>query len=561
MRRITTAAVAAVALVLGGLGVLPAQAATSTQGTVTVKVTAPGGAPIDGVSIAISPAEGWDYDYGTTSAAGTYKSGNLTPGTYSIKAELYWPTGVAPVTKSVTISAGWDSSITIALSGIQSLSGKVTQNGKALAKGDVTITSAAGDYYSAPVNNGTYSALVLPGKTYDVYVRAPWPATSYLTTYAGSTVREIDAKKIAVSATAGARADIALYTKLGKITGVVRDSKGKPVAGASVSVNATNRTAYGSATSAANGTYTIQGLPAGRYEVGAYKGSSTSYNAAKAKSYTVRAGATTKTSVSIKGAPKGAITLKVKASKTVWKRAGGVCATATTTKGGWGGQACATSKTKKLTIKGLAGGTYKVTLDGTNQSYKVVVKSSKTTTKTVTRPTGTSISGTARSSSNKILAGAHVQIVDGNGTSLGSTMTSSKGRYTVPGAVKGTYRVHVSPAKPTSGAPTAKKLTVKKGKKATANVRLTKGAVISGKITTTSGKGIAGMYVDVFGAGWGSAVTNSKGEYKVYGLVKGTYKVSAIDPNVGGYYNTKATTVKVSTGKAKKAKTLKATAG
>ena len=541
---------------------MPAQAATATQGSVTVKVTAPGGAPIESASVAVTALTGWEGDWGSTDSAGSFRTENLDPGSYHVEATVWTGGGQFTAKKTVTITANRDSAETLVVNGIQVLSGKVTKSGKALAKGSATVASSSGDSYTAEIKNGSYRALVAPGKTYTVTIYPEYPSPAFLTTYSGSTVREVDATKINVTASAPATANIAVYAKLGKITGVVKDAKGKPVAGASVWVSATNRTGYGNATSAANGRYTIEGLPAGRYEVSASKGTSSSYSAAKGKSYTVKAGATTKTAVTVRSLPKGAITLKVKASSSVWKRPAGVCATAMTSKGAWG-YACADKKSKKLTINGLAAGTYKVALDGTNQTYKIVVKKNRTTTRSVTRPTGTSVSGTVRSSSNKVLANALVVISDANGTRLGSAMTSSKGRYTVPGAVKGTYVVDVAPAKASSGAYAGKKFTVKKGKKATANVRLVKGASISGKITTTSGKGIAGMNVYVVGANGGVyyATTNAKGQYKVSGLLKGTYQVSSRDTYLGGYYNTKSTKVTVATGKTKRAATLKANAG
>lgn len=560
MRRLTTAAVAAAALVLGGLGVLPAQAATATLGSVTVTVTAPGGAPIADAYVTLS---GPDYDGGSTDASGTFRSDDLDPGAYNLEVQIWSPSGYNPASRSVTIVAGQDGAETVTVDGLQVLSGKVTRGGAPVDKGFVSVDGGAGKSYYAQLTNGTYSTLVASGTTYKVLVYPDYTSVpTFLPTYANGTVREVDAARVAVRADAAATANIATYSKLGRITGVVRDSKGKPVAGADIWVSASNRTGYGSARSAANGTYTVEGLPAGRYEVHATKGTTTSYSAAKGASYSVKAGATTKTAVTVRSLPKGAITLKVKASSSVWKRTAGVCATAMTSKGLWAGGSCADKKTKKLTIKGLAAGTYKVTLDGTNQTSKVVVKKNRTTTKSVTRPTGTSVSGTVRSASNKVLAKANVQIYDGNGTMLGAATTNSKGRYTIPGAVKGTYRVDVRPAKASSGAFAGKKFTVKSGKKAAANARLVKSATVSGKVTSTSGKAIAGMNVTVFGpSGFGYATTNAKGEYKVSGLLKGTYQVTSTDPYVGGYYNTKSAKVKVSTGKTSKAATLKAVAG
>lgn len=175
VRRPLAAAVAAVALVLGGFGTLPAQAASATQGTVTVKVTAPGGAPIVGAVVNIMGDV--DYDEGITGTAGTYRSRGLEPGTYLIDADVEFGSGETAMS-TVTISAALDSTATLTVAGVQVISGKVTIGGEALASGVVYIEtidpSAGAGTYSATVTNGTYSALVAPGRAYRVHVSDDW---------------------------------------------------------------------------------------------------------------------------------------------------------------------------------------------------------------------------------------------------------------------------------------------------------------------------------------------------------------------------------------------------
>lgn len=560
MKRLTLAAVSAVALALTGFGVVPAQAATSTTGKVTVKTVAPGGGIVPDVYVSLNGDDDWAF--GSTGSSGTYTTGELSPGTYSLTANVYSAV-TSEVTRQVVVTANKDTTVTVTMTGVQVITGKVTANGKNVASGNVSATSSTNSYYGE-VKNGAYS-LVVPAGRYTVEVNDSWasPTTTFLTTYSGSTVREVDARTISVASSSTATVNIAAYATIGSIKGTVVDAKGKPVSGASVAANGVNRTGWAYSTTDAKGSYTLTGLPAGRYSVYAYKGALQS-DYMSSKTSTVKTGKTTAAKVVVRkpAAHKGSIVLKVKASKSVWKR-GNVCATAFTSKGYYAGEACATSKKKTLTITGLPKGTYKVALNGTNASTKIVVKKNKKTTKTVTRAAGTTIGGTARTSSGKVLKKGQVDVFDANGTWLGRAKTSSKGKFSVPGAISGSYTVTVTSAKASDGAQVSKKVTVKKGKKATTSVRLVKPAKITGKVTNAKGVGIAGVNVTVIGStgGWHQAVTNSKGQYSVSGLVKGTYSVSAIDPYAGGHFNSKTVKVKVATGKSKKAATLTMAAG
>ena len=564
MKRLTLAAVTAAALALSGLGIAPATAVTASTGTVSVTVTGPGGVRLPAVDVNIeSIGDAWGYSSGETAANGTYASGELEPGDYAVTARLSsWPI-TATATKNVKVTANANVAAVVNLTGFGILKGAATAKGAKIAKGSVLVEGT--ESYYGDVVDGAYMMYVKPG-TYKVSVAPPWDVArpTFLRTYGGNTVRTVDAKKYVVANNAAATVNIATYTKVGSLTGKVVDAKGKAVAGASVSVNATNRQGWGYATTAKDGTYTVGGLPGGRYTVQAYKGGTLS-STYSTKTFAVKAGATAsagKTVVRKNAAGTSKITLKIKASKTVWKR-GSVCATALTSKGLWAGGACATSKTKKLTIPGLAQGTYKVTLDGTNTSQKISVKKGKTTTKTVTRANGTTISGTVKTASGKVLKKGYVSIYDANGTHLGNVQTTSKGRYTVPGAVSGKYTVTATSSKVSEGVSVSKTITVKKGKKATASLKLVKTAKITGKVTNSKGVGIAGVTVmGVSTAGdYTSATTNSKGQYTLTGLHKGTVSVSTHDPYDGGYLNGKVVKVKVATGKSKKASTVKLAAG
>ena len=588
MKRLALAAVTAAALALGGLGVVPATAVTASTGTVSVTVTGPGGVRLPDVGVGIAPlGENGIWQSGTTAANGGFTSADLDPGRYQITATLWSPV-MAEATRTVDVTAAANVAVTLSLTGFGVIAGTVTAGGGKVSNGTVNAENVDGSGAPhADVVNGAYTMLVDPGR-YTVSVAPPWDAVEkpFVTTFAGNTVRSVDAAKVLVAKNAVVTVNIAAYAKVGALKGKVVDAKGKAVRGAYVVVRAANRASVGDATTAKDGSYTVSGLPAGRYTVDAFRSYSDSVGASGAyeggalssklsgKVATVKAGATVSAGRSVvrKGTTgTGRIVLKIKAATAVWKR-GPVCATVMTTTGQRAGWGCAEATTKKLTIPRLAKGTYKVALDGTNTTQKIAVKSGKATTKTVTRATGTTISGTARTASGKLLKRRGVYVYDANGSMLGSVLTNAKGRFSVPGAISGKYTlVQADPETswmdvwdsiPVQQGKLWRTITVKKGKKATTTLGPVKAAKITGKVTNAKGVGIAGVYVAAVSptGSWLSAVTNSKGQYTITRLPKGTYRVTTRDPH-GAYLDGKVVKVKVAVGTTKKVSVVRLAAG
>jgi hypothetical protein len=206
-------------------------------------------------------------------------------------------------------------------------------------------------------------------------------------------------------------------------------------------------------------------------------------------------------------------------------------------------------KSKKITFGSLPAGSYTLALNGANTSKKVTVKKNKTTKVSMTRAAGTVISGKITTSAGKPSAKSTVYIVDSKGTPLGSTATSSKGTYTISGALRGSYRVYADAATSSQGATTWKSATLA-GKKRTINVKLAKSATITGKVVNSKGKPVAGVQVSIStGIDWVSATTDSKGTYKLVGLHSGKHVVATYDPYEGGYFNGKSAKKSVGAGK------------
>ncbi|MBK7820305.1 MAG: carboxypeptidase regulatory-like domain-containing protein [Tessaracoccus sp.] len=551
MKKAILAAALAVALALTGVGVMPAHAKTDATGTVKITVQTAGGAPVAGVDVSLDGdgIDDWEHDswaYGETNASGVFQTGELAPGDYDLTAQLWSPD--SKKTDRVKVEANKDISVVVTLTGIQVLKGKVTAKGKVVTGGYLHADGGKAGYYRAEIVKGEYSVIVKPG-SYTVFAEPRWDeAKTWVTTYAGNTVRAVDSAKQKV-ADSPKTVNIAAYDKLGKVSGTVLDAKGKPAKNTSVWASAKNRTGYASAMTDSKGRYTLTGLPADSYNVAANTADSSA-----SKTVKVNVDKTAKADLKLKKdatAPKykGKIILTLKAPSALVK-AGNACAVLFNSKGFWTHSGClsADGKGKTITFDRLPAGTYTVALAGANVTKSVTLKKDKTAKLSMTRAAGTTISGKVTNHKGKAVAGASVYVTDANGIGMRSVQTNSKGVYKVSGILKGKYTVRASSAKVADGVAVTKSLT-SKGKKVTLNLKLIKAATITGKVTDSKGKAVAGVEVEVWGNGWGRATTDAKGAYKVTGLGEGTYTVTTQDLYVGGYFNGTSSSKKVGKGK------------
>jgi hypothetical protein len=150
---------------------------------------------------------------------------------------------------------------------------------------------------------------------------------------------------------------------------------------------------------------------------------------------------------------------------------------------------------------------------------------------------GGSISGkVTRDSDGSGISGVTVNLLDGGGSSVKSTSTSSSGAYTITGLPAGSYYVRTSNGLgfideyysnvTTLNAATA--IVVALGTNASnTNFSLALGGSISGKVSRDSdGTGISGVTVRVYDISWNnikSTFTNSAGAYTISGLAAGSY--------------------------------------
>jgi hypothetical protein len=278
----------------------------------------------------------------------------------------------------------------------------------------------------------------------------------------------------------------------------------------------------------------------------------------------------------------------------------GACVDASPSGGGPGGSA-RTDRTGSYSIQGLPAGAYALTFSGcTAGNYvsqtipAVQVSAGQTTTENASLAPAGTISGKVTDSSGKALANICVAATGSgpNGQSQGAN-TDSNGLYTIPGVPPGSYSSGKALAEPAWGrfcrartrgrarlpARVASTITglppgtysvqfdgcsagnyvektingvqVTVGQTPTENVSLATGGTISGKVTDSSGKPVAGVCVSAFitgsqaGAG---ANTDATGTYSFSGQAAGTYTLTFDGCSAGNYAEKTITGVSVTAG-------------
>ncbi len=321
-----------------------------------------------------------------------------------------------------------------------SISGQVTDsNGSPVANASVSaspsIMGTGGDGWGTTDADGTYTISGLTSGDYRVYFMAPmdsdliseyyrdttnyWAATP-VTVTAGSTTTGIDAQLVSS----------------GKITGLVLDGSGSPMANVSVSASPSVMGAggYGSGMTGADGMYTISGLAAGDYRVqfmapmgsdliNEYYRDTTNYSAATP--VTVTAGNTT-SDIDAQLATGGKITGRITDG------AGNPVANASVAanpagagSAGYGNAITSTEGT--YTISGLTAGDYRVQFmapmgsDLINEYYRDTTNYSAATPVTVTAGNTTSDIDAQLATGGKITG----RVTDSNGTPIANTIVNA----------------------------------------------------------------------------------------------------------------------------------------
>ena len=251
--------------------------ALAAGGIISGLVTDESSTPVAGVSVQASSLTCCGYGYATTAADGTYTITDLPPGSYAVQAsgggyvsEYYDNAMDYAAAKPVTVTSGATTSgIDFALTLGGSISGTITNTSAVPIQGasvQASGTACCSDGYATTAFDGTYTITGLAAGSYTIYAYAQgYPMKYYEDTYDYGSATPIDV----ASGVTTPGIDMALEPG-GTVSGTVTNGSATPIAGASVQATRTVCCGYGSATTAADGTYTMTGLAPGTYTVQVY---------------------------------------------------------------------------------------------------------------------------------------------------------------------------------------------------------------------------------------------------------------------------------------------------
>ncbi|MEN0129249.1 MAG: carboxypeptidase regulatory-like domain-containing protein [Brevundimonas sp.] len=472
----------------------------------------------------------------TTNGAGGFSS-FLHAGDYTTSASAEGYRADGPGT-ALAVHDGVDlSGISLRIYAREFIAGRVTLGGKGYAAPVVV-----GNQWSYPSESGLFKTDVEPG-TYAPYIAGD--GSMYFTTYYGSTARKPDAKKITIARGRSATANIALVAAA-RISGTVVDRKGHAAAYVTVQAQNRDRTGKASTTTDGRGRYTLTGLASGKVDLVVWGGTD-ALPASGRRTVTATQGTTTK-AVKVTLSDDAIIygQIKVSGSKVTKQDV-----TLTTADGQWRG----TFRPDAQGWVGFAGvraGTFYVHVDGSNIRKKVVVKAHKAVSfGTITRGKQVTVKGVVKTAAGTPAKSALVIVADSYGMVYAKTRTNSHGAYSIKAAVSGRYTISASPKSGTDAA-TVARVTVKKGKALTKNLRFAKGATVTGVVLNSKGKPAIGVRVESFDGH--KATTDKSGKYTLTGLRAGKTTLWIHDPSYVGGYRDGAVGVTPKAGKTVKAK-------
>ncbi|GEM_PF-1082156 len=251
-------------------------------GGIEGRVLAPGGAPLAGASVHVwprDPGTGSAPTPATTGADGTYHVGGLAAGAWVVEVVPPFGSTLARVfyLDATTSTAATAVDVTVreteqledvVLEPGASVSGVVLDPDGAPVAGAWVGAQRAGASTALSAQtgaDGSYTIIGLPAGGYRVRVSPPWTSTDLVAVYHPGVAAYEQAQEVTVAVGASRTLPATRLLRAGVVSGTITRPDGTPVAGASV--NAYSGTQGGSATTAADGTYTIGRLSADDFRV------------------------------------------------------------------------------------------------------------------------------------------------------------------------------------------------------------------------------------------------------------------------------------------------------
>jgi protocatechuate 3,4-dioxygenase beta subunit len=529
--------------------------------------------PLSSICVTVWSSIGAWMGQRCTDAQGHYTSPGLAPGSY--KADYLDGNGTGYLEQfyngkadlgsanAIAVTAGSDTpGVNAAMQLGGSISGVVTDaaTGGPIAGACAWASSATVNSYGGACTDaaGAYRVKGLRTGTYTVQFTGS--SVGYLSKF----YKDQDSTATPVTVAQGAdtpNINQALAVG-GTITGTVT-AGGQPV---HACVSASSLAGFGSACTAADGTYAIIGLPSGAYTV--------EFDDASGQGYLPQFWDHSPTSAGATPVPvvQGQTTSGKNASLTLGGRitgtvsgagAGGIksCVVAYSAAGDYVGQQC-TDTTGQYQIVGLPTGSYRLNaFDAAGQGYLsrwydgktsdntadlvAVTQASVTSGKNFTLPVGGRITGTVTAPGG---APAAACVDAQSNDSFGSTCTAADGTYTILGLAAGTYTVHFQPNSPdgyvgqwwhdvTNSSSATTVAVVEGGTASGIDATFQLGARISGTITdAVTGAPVGNICARTWSGGIdvADACTDGSGNYTLVGLPAATYHVQFTDP--GGNY-------------------------
>ena len=466
-----------------------------------------------------------------TNSTGYFTLNGLADGSYEVEAQAPFGSDYASNrTKGVSVIAGATTTRNFVLTSGGRISGQVTTNGvDGISFVNVNAWSMEGGFGWTQTNSSGYFTLNgLADGSYEVEAQAPW----------GSDYASNRTRGVSVSAGSTTTQDFIL-TSGGRIVGRVTNGV-DGIAFANINAWETGSVAggFGWAQTNSSGYFTLNGLADGTYEVEAQAPWGSDYSSNRTRGISVSAGTTT--TIDFVLGSGSIITGRVTDSFGAGVSNSNINAWSTEGMGGWGW--AMTDSNGNYTLRGLTDGIYEVeaqapwgTEYASNRSRGVSVTAGTSVTLNFVLGSGGRIVGRVTDSLGEGISNANLNAWSMDGGS-GWAQTNSTGYYTINGLKNGIYEVEAQPPWGTDYTQNRTKgVSVTAGNTTTKNFVLGSGGIVSGRVTDSSGSGIAYANINAwemggFGGGWGWATTNSSGYYTLRGLRDGTYEVEAQAP-------------------------------